>query len=376
MFFFYLPQKMAHTSKYADFDVAAGLPAKQQQHLQCLICQEMAEDARSTPCCNSLFCEQCIYGHLLHAIRPNACPVCSATISRGNLLKPHGIRNFIEEFKWKCRNEDCPVTGSIEELTKHQADGCEHELMLCKNKPCKTLVKKRDLLAHRGICEEEPVKCLIYCGLPLPRRKLLDHKCHQELLTEIARIRIDKNINEAKMMETIQHERERRMRLNERLTYINGQLREARAEVETWQQAYQNELARVAHLEVTLSRMAQQENENQQDEEERESSTDQEHIPVIVNQIPTLTAPAESPVSSIYHDSITYSPFPEPRSPSIESDDSQTEEMEEAPTEGPRSPSVEPNESPAEDMEVARIINGNETEDEIILARFLNDTDE
>ena len=35
---------------------------------------------------------------------------------------------------------------------------------------------------------------------------------------------VEKNINEARMMETIQNERELRMHITERVTYVNGQL--------------------------------------------------------------------------------------------------------------------------------------------------------
>ena len=77
----------------------------------CPICLDIFYDAVETPCCNNLFCFDCIK-------QTRQCPLCNKRIT--GQLKPNiPIRRLVMELSIPCTNDQCSVVVRKCDLEKH-----------------------------------------------------------------------------------------------------------------------------------------------------------------------------------------------------------------------------------------------------------------
>lgn len=76
-------------------DIYSSVPSN--SNLACSLCNKLARDAVKTPCCQSLFCEECITTHLLeHEFQ---CPECSKRVKDlVDLVRDDDIRKQVREY--------------------------------------------------------------------------------------------------------------------------------------------------------------------------------------------------------------------------------------------------------------------------------------
>lgn len=66
-------------------------------HLTCPICTRLLHTPSRTPCCKSLYCEECIHNHLLD--NDFVCPSCESKISSLKGVKmDEGVKKEVDEF--------------------------------------------------------------------------------------------------------------------------------------------------------------------------------------------------------------------------------------------------------------------------------------
>jgi len=66
-------------------------------HLICPVCTRLLHTPSRTPCCKSLYCEECIHNHLLD--NDFVCPSCESKISSLNRVKPdEEVKRQVDEF--------------------------------------------------------------------------------------------------------------------------------------------------------------------------------------------------------------------------------------------------------------------------------------
>ncbi len=204
-----------------------------QDDLMCSICMKVLNEPQMVNCCEQKFCKNCLTKWMTNK---KTCPLCRSSDFNHILLK--GLSRRISELKVYCANKahGCKSTLKVSEYQRHlsvdNARGCfftklpcpiqcgadifrgdldNHckekcpkrrvQCQYCKSKgeyqmitgghtdtcPCYPLVCPRacgaevirkDLTAHQGVCQLEPVACPfsdIGCKVKVPRRDLGKH---------------------------------------------------------------------------------------------------------------------------------------------------------------------------------------------------------
>lgn len=133
----------------------------------CPICLDIFQDAVETPCCNNLFCVDCIR-------QTRQCPLCNQRIV--GQLKPNiPIRRLVMELSIACTNEQCSEIVRKCDIEKH-LQKCAHTLIPCSNNPfCGSILRKDHERHTTELCHFREVSCLLLCGARLPLNEIDQH---------------------------------------------------------------------------------------------------------------------------------------------------------------------------------------------------------
>ena len=110
--------------------------------LRCIICYDVAEDAKTCPDCEKLYCHHCIEQWLR---RKGDCPQC-----KRSRFEPQRLNKFaqaiINELVFRC--ERCAGSFRYEDRVRHYQEKCEYLLMECPAQCTRRFESEKDLRHH------------------------------------------------------------------------------------------------------------------------------------------------------------------------------------------------------------------------------------
>jgi len=128
---------------------------KVHEDIICPICFGVLENPFEVSPCGHIFCEKCIRRWIETPLfGPSTCPIDRYEISHNKLRPaPKFLYNYLNQLQMKCdySSEGCAFFVKLEDMTKHRT--------ICPLNPSK------------------PVECHRGCGVRLPPKLLLQHKC-------------------------------------------------------------------------------------------------------------------------------------------------------------------------------------------------------
>ena len=126
--------------------------------VECIICQEVADNAHQTSCCGTTVCLQCANKW---KERNNSCPQCRKQPLR--IIEDPKTQRHITGTTVCCPNYHfgCDWTNGFGRITQHLATDCEFEGKKCPHSECSEVVPKKLLKIHVSKlclwrCEECP----------------------------------------------------------------------------------------------------------------------------------------------------------------------------------------------------------------------------
>ncbi len=132
---------------------------------KCSICTKIMVNPTDCESCGHSFCNECI--------SKSKCPFGCEKKS----FKPvsMGIRNLLNNLKFKCQNEGCNEVISYIDVKTHD-DICPYQKMICPNKDCEEQLLKKNLENHiKNFCKYTLIKCS-YCNYKFPRYQIPEHE--------------------------------------------------------------------------------------------------------------------------------------------------------------------------------------------------------
>lgn len=111
-----------------------------EEHLKCIICLEIANDALITLCCHVLLCSNCS-----SLLQKKPCPNCR---KRPFKLQPcYFARKLITQLPVPCTNQGCKQMTTYGELKDHLKN-CEFRVIKCPNSKCEFSGIRKEFLSH------------------------------------------------------------------------------------------------------------------------------------------------------------------------------------------------------------------------------------
>ena len=123
--------------------------------LQCIICQELANEARITACCAKTLCWSCHQKCLINFNKK--CPYCRQMGCKST--EDFRARQRIQTLMTYCPNMECQWKGFLKDVCTHTARDCQFEKVFCHQ--CKhARIQRRNMETHiKKNCMERPVSC-------------------------------------------------------------------------------------------------------------------------------------------------------------------------------------------------------------------------
>ena len=125
--------------------------------VECIICQELADNAHQTSCCGNTVCLQCANKWKRTS---NSCPQCRKKPLE--IIADPKTQRRITGATAYCPNYhfDCNWVGGFGRVTQHLDDDCEFEGKECPHLQCNNIVPKKFLKYHTSkLCLSRPVAC-------------------------------------------------------------------------------------------------------------------------------------------------------------------------------------------------------------------------
>ena len=130
----------------------------------CKICHLPSRDPYLSVCCGHVFCKSCLDNVKKAAAITNACPVCRDEIF--TTFPNKQAAREIKSFHIYCTNKEkgCKWHGELNDIKNHlgNGDGCQFEEVKCSNQ-CGKMIQRRYLTSHvETECPRRKVNCQ-YC---------------------------------------------------------------------------------------------------------------------------------------------------------------------------------------------------------------------
>ena len=132
---------------------------------KCIICSKIMINPTDCENCGHSFCNECI--------SISKCPYgCEKKAFKSASM---GIKNLLNNLKFKCFNEGCEEIISYSDVKAHD-NNCPFQKLACPNDGCSEQLLKKDLKNHiKNICKFTLKKCP-YCNYKFPRHQISEHK--------------------------------------------------------------------------------------------------------------------------------------------------------------------------------------------------------
>ena len=132
---------------------------------KCNLCSKIMVNPTDCESCGHSFCNECI--------SKSNCPFgCDKKAFKPASM---GIKNLLNNLKFKCSNEGCKETIEYIDVKTHD-NICPFQIMICPNKDCEEQLLKKNLENHiKNNCKYTLIKCS-YCNYKFPRYQIQEHE--------------------------------------------------------------------------------------------------------------------------------------------------------------------------------------------------------